>query len=162
MFPCRGRQNDAKGTKIKTRCTLGAAAWLPPFCSSPPLEALIFIYAHNACQLLCLAHAAAFGFSLVMFLQQKWIKSLAALCTSAEEHTSQGTFEKAARRPAYLGLPDVPKKSDCKRLSESEEWRNSFVVLKNWEYRSIVSRIALKPRHISLLCVRCSSWLNQG
>lgn len=37
MFPCRGRQNDAKGTKIKTRCTLETAVELTSFCSSPPL-----------------------------------------------------------------------------------------------------------------------------
>lgn len=141
MFPCRGRQNDAKGTKIKTRCTLGAAAWLPPFCSSPPLEALIFIYAHIMHVNSSVVHTRRLtGFRSVCFCSKKessvWLRC-------AEQHTSQGRFGKAARRLAYLGRPDVPKKRDCKRLIESEEWRNSFVLLKNSEYRSIV-RVGLR------------------
>lgn len=96
-------------------------------------SAYVYLCTHNACQFLCLAHTPAFGFSADLLISRaKWITSLAAECTSAKEHTSQGTFAMAAWRLAQRRLPNAPKKSDCTCLIGSEEWHSSVVVVKNW------------------------------
>lgn len=142
MFPCRGRQNECQRNKDQNTLHAGGscvAATLLLITSSG--SAHLYLCTHNARQLLRRAHATAYGFFRSVCFCSKNESSVWLRC--AEQHTSQGRFVKAARRLAYLGRPDVPKKRDCKRLIDSEEWRNSFVLLKNLEYRSIV-RVGLR------------------
>lgn len=61
------------------------------------------------------------GIYFFFFSQEKWIESLAAECTSTEEHTSPGAFAMASRSRARIYM--------C--LTESEQWQHSFVVFGN-------------------------------
>lgn len=125
MFPCRGRQNDAKGTKIKTCCTLEAAVLLPPFCSAPPLQALIFTYAHIMHVISSVLHIRQHSFLAEENQEFGWEMHF---CKST--HKSEDIWD-GDWRLTCLRLPNTPKSSNCRSLIESEEWRNSFVVLKN-------------------------------
>lgn len=75
MFPCRGRQNDAKVTKIKTGCTLEAAVeLLPPAHHLLCKHLCLFMHIlYNVCQFLRLAPTPALRFygDLLYFFSRK-------------------------------------------------------------------------------------------
>lgn len=113
----------------------------------------VYSCTYNGCQFLPFAPTPVFwGFTIFFFFPKKRIKILAAYCTYAEEHTSQGAFAKAGRRPARSRCPGMPEKSICASLSGS-------IPLSCWRIRMLepwIMRVGLHWCHSWHQFITCS------